>query len=174
MRNFDVSEILPKLLSDTFIGFDHPSAAALHRALRPETFPPTTVTANEDGSTTIVMAVAGYKPSDIEVYTKEGFLHVVGTGEKDDTPRTKHVVYGNPIARRSFDRTFKLYDYATVESASLENGLLTIEVKRELPELLRRKDIVLTTTAPAIEDNVADGDEIENESSSKDKQLLEG
>ena len=94
----------------------------------------------------ITMAVAGYSEDDVEITQKENLLVIKGAPEKDD---------GNYLHRgistRKFERRFHLADYVEVNSASIENGLLAIELVRNVPEALRPRKIEVTSKKPLLE-----------------------
>jgi molecular chaperone IbpA len=82
----------------------------------------------------ITMAVAGFSPDEIELVQQESTLFV--NGQKHPEPEGVQVLHRG-IATRAFKQTFSLADHVKVTGASLENGLLTIELKREVPEELK-------------------------------------
>jgi molecular chaperone IbpA len=84
------------------------------------------------------MAVAGFKPEELDITAKEGTLTVAGKAKPDaDQPRSLY----RGIARRAFERRFQLADFIQVKSASLENGLLNVELERVVPEALKPRKI---------------------------------
>ena len=98
----------------------------------------------------IELAVAGFSPEELSIEARENVLTVAGRkAANDDAKRFLH----RGLAARSFERRFQLADYVVVTSAALANGLLAIELKRELPDSLkpRRIEIATGAQAPAIE-----------------------
>jgi molecular chaperone IbpA len=86
----------------------------------------------------ITMAVAGFSPDEIELVQQESTLFV--NGQKHPEPDGVQVLHRG-IATRAFKQSFNLADHVKVTGASLENGLLTIELKREVPEELKPRRI---------------------------------
>jgi molecular chaperone IbpA len=86
----------------------------------------------------ITMAIAGFSPDEIELTQKESQLLV--TGQKKGSEEGKQYLHRG-IATRAFKQTFNLADHVKVTGASLENGLLTVELKREVPEALKPRRI---------------------------------
>ena len=130
-------------------------------------WPPYNIEKTGDDQYRITMAVAGFSPDDIEITQKENVLLVAGQKH----PEQENAQYlHRGIATRNFKQTFSLADYVKVEGASLENGLLTIELKREVPEELKphRIEIVSGTGAKALsQDNQPQQIEHEPKQSSK-------
>ncbi len=94
----------------------------------------------------ITMAVAGFQPEDLRIEVKDNTLTISGRRpEKLSSGELLH----QGIAARSFERRFQLADYVEVEDAELENGLLHIRLKRELPEAMKPKAIPIRTSASA-------------------------
>jgi molecular chaperone IbpA len=90
----------------------------------------------------ITMAVAGFSPEEIELTQKEGQLLVMGQKKGSDDGR-QYLHRG--IATRAFKQIFNLADHVKVTGASLENGLLTVELKREVPEALKPRRIEINS-----------------------------
>ena len=99
----------------------------------------------------IELAVAGFSPEELSIEARENVLTVAGRkAANDDAKRFLH----RGLAARSFERRFQLADYVVVTHAALANGLLAIELKRELPDSLKARRIEIATgaaQAPAIE-----------------------
>jgi len=101
-------------------------------------WPPYNVEKTGDDQYRITMAVAGFSPDDIEITQKENVLLVAGQRHPEqENAQFLH----RGIATRNFKQTFSLADYVKVKGASLENGLLTIELVREVPEELKPRRI---------------------------------
>lgn len=86
----------------------------------------------------ITMAVAGFSEDELNVTVQEGMLTVTGKSVKDDEPRQ---FLHRGIARRTFERHFELADYIQVRGANLANGLLHIDLVREVPEAMKPRSI---------------------------------
>ncbi|MEX0915807.1 MAG: Hsp20 family protein, partial [Wenzhouxiangellaceae bacterium] len=127
----------------TEIGFDR-LADMLSSASRVDGngFPPYNIEARGEDQYRISMAVAGFSDDDLEIVTEQNTLTVSGgkaAEDREDENRNEFLYRG--IANRSFERRFQLADHVRVESAKLENGLLHIDLKRELPEQMKPRRI---------------------------------
>jgi len=130
-------------------------------------WPPYNIEKTGDDQYRITMAVAGFSPDEIELVQQETTLFV--NGQKHPEPEGVQVLHRG-IATRAFKQTFNLADHVKVTGAGLENGLLTIELKREVPEELKphRIEIVSGTGAKALsQDNQPQ--QIEHEPSQQSK-----
>jgi molecular chaperone IbpA len=101
-------------------------------------YPPYNIERTGEDQYRITMAVAGFGENDIEITAQENALTVVGKQPKDEAP--KSLLYRG-IAGRPFQRRFELAEYIRVSGASLENGLLHIELVREVPEAVKPRSI---------------------------------
>lgn len=105
-------------------------------------YPPYNIEKRGDDQYRIVLAVAGFAEDDLDVTVKEGTLIVSGRiDDKDEEVRYLH----RGIAGRAFERRFELADHIEVQDGRLENGLLVIELKREIPEALKPRKIEITS-----------------------------
>jgi molecular chaperone IbpA len=107
----------------------------------------------EAGSYRIEIAVAGFKPEQLNIETKENVLTVTGKKDGDDSNRT---FLHRGLAERSFERRFQLADHVRVAGAELANGLLAISLVVEVPEAKKPKTIAIKTAndsdaAPALQ-----------------------
>ena len=137
----NVNDLSP--LYRTLIGFDRisnliDSATRLDGATG---YPPFNIERTGDDSFRIELAVAGFGPGDLSVDFKESTLTV--TGAKQPANEQRQFLHRG-IAERSFERRFSLADHVRVTEARLENGLLTVELVRELPEALKPRKIEIT------------------------------
>jgi len=121
------------------IGFDR-LANTLESAYRADTggYPPYNVEIEDENKYRITMAVAGLTQDDLNLEVKENILTVSGARRDDDKDR-RYLYRG--IANRSFERKFQLADYVRVVDAHLANGLLHIELVREVPEAMKPRKI---------------------------------
>ncbi|MDP2409903.1 MAG: Hsp20 family protein [Pseudolabrys sp.] len=101
-------------------------------------YPPCNIVRTGDNSYRISLAVAGFGPDQIGITVDRNTLIV--SGRANDRPNEAAYLHRG-IAGRSFDRRFKLADYVEVKGASLENGLLQIDLQRELPESMKPRRI---------------------------------
>ena len=113
-------------------------------------YPPYNIEKTGDNAYRIVMAVAGFADAELNVTQKENELLVTGQ-TKTDADAQKQFLYRG-IAGRNFDRRFQLADHVKVVGAKLANGLLTIELQREIPEEKKARAIPIAAepAQPAI------------------------
>ena len=140
MRTFDLSPLFR-----TSVGFDHlnrllESAQSFDSA---SSYPPYDIEAWDENTYCITMAVAGFSDDDIEVTVENNVLQISGhiAEPKDEKRRYLH----RGIASRAFEHRFQLADHILVIGAKLENGLLHLELAREIPEELKPRHIAINT-----------------------------
>ena len=125
------------------IGFDR-MLNALEAASRVDTidnWPPYDIVKSGEDSYRIAMAVAGFSQDELTITQEQNMLVV--SGQKANTEDVQYLHRG--IAGRSFQRRFELADHVKVVGAGLVNGLLTIDLKREIPEEMKPRQIAITT-----------------------------
>lgn len=134
MTNLDFSPLFRSM-----IGFDR-MTSALENAYRSEPggYPPYNIESTGENDYRISMAVAGFAEKDLSLEVKENILTVSG-GRADEEQDRKYLYRG--IANRSFERKFQLADYVRVVDARLENGLLHVDLRREIPEAMKPRKI---------------------------------
>ncbi len=127
------------------VGFDRmlDVLESANRAEPRNNWPPYDITKNGDDSYRITMAVAGFSQDDLTVTQEQNVLMVTGKKADDDGAQYLH----RGIAAGSFQRRFELADYVEVVGAHLTDGLLTIDLKRELPEEMKPHRIEIRTDA---------------------------
>jgi len=137
MTTFDLSP-----LYRTAIGFDR-MADLLSNASRVESngYPPYNIESLGEDRYRITMAVAGFGEDEIEIVSERNTLTVSGGKEEQVESESDSQFLYRGIATRSFERRFQLADHVEVDGAALENGLLHIELKRELPEQMKPRKI---------------------------------
>ena len=143
MRRVDLTP-----LYKSSIGFDH-LASVLDQLANLETengFPPYNIERLGENNYRISMAVAGFGDNDLSIEVKEGTLTIHGEKKADDKVR-QYIHQG--IAARNFERRFRLAEYVEVSGAALENGLLHIDMKRELPETMKPRTIKIAKAQPS-------------------------
>ncbi len=122
------------------VGFDR-LANLLDTALRSDNvstgYPPYNIEVTGDERYAVTLAVAGFAEADIDISVEKGVLTV--RGRKEDDAERKFLHRG--IANRAFERKFNLADFVEVTGASLENGLLTIALRKEIPEAMKPRKI---------------------------------
>jgi molecular chaperone IbpA len=109
-------------------------------------YPPYNIEATGENAYRLTMAVAGFAAEDLDVTAKEGVLVVTGKARKDEE-KARYLHRG--LARRAFERRFQLADHIQVAGASLDNGLLHVDLVREVPEALKPRKIAISTGDPA-------------------------
>lgn len=102
-------------------------------------FPPYNIEALGDDKYRLTLAVAGFSKDEIDVSVEDGNLVIEGRKVKD--PEATHNYIYQGIAERDFTRKFKLMEYVVITSASLTDGMLVIDLERELPEALKPRKI---------------------------------
>jgi molecular chaperone IbpA len=106
-------------------------------------FPPYDIVRTGEESYRISLAVAGFSPSDITITAQQNLLMVAG--QKPENGPHEYIYQG--ISARSFERRFSLADHVEVRSATYEDGLLKIDLVRNLPESMRQRRIEIKTAA---------------------------
>jgi molecular chaperone IbpA len=110
------------------------------REAETESYPPYTIEKLDDDHYRIALAVAGFNESELDVTAEPNLLTVSGT--RKETDEATALLYRG-ISGRSFHRQFNLADYVVAKDASLKNGLLTIDLARELPESMKPRRIAI-------------------------------
>lgn len=105
--------------------------------LQNNAYPPHNVIEIAEGEQRIELAVAGFGPSDITIIVEKGILSVSGDTSPDDDKKYLH----QGIAARKFVKSFCLNEYVEVTDAEFDNGILSITIKEEIPEVLKPKVI---------------------------------
>jgi molecular chaperone IbpA len=126
--------------------FDVLETAARNGA--PDNYPPFDIERSGDDSYRVTLAVAGFAADEIELTAQQNLLVVTGKKAESDEGRT---FVHRGIAARGFERRFELADYVQVSGANLENGLLTIDLVREVPEAMRPRKIAIAGQTPVLE-----------------------
>lgn len=139
MRTFDFSP-----LYRSTVGFDHLSSLldSINRGdANQPSYPPYNIELLETDKYQISMAVAGFQEDELDIQTEKGTLTVTGKKAEDDGVERNYLHQG--IAARNFERRFQLADHVEVTGARLANGLLYIELMREIPEAMKPKKIAI-------------------------------
>jgi molecular chaperone IbpA len=111
-------------------------------------YPPYNIERTGENAYRITVAVAGFGEKDLFLETKENTLTIKGEKTRDEK-NTSEVLYQG-IAGRTFERVFQLADFVQVKGASLENGLLHVDLVRELPEAKKPRQIPIGGTTPRV------------------------
>ncbi|GAA6205964.1 MULTISPECIES: Hsp20 family protein [Thalassotalea] len=135
------------------VGFDR-FASMLDSALTSDTtissYPPYDIEVIEDNRYAITLAVAGFSQDELDIQVEKGVLTV--RGDKNSKDKHKYLYHG--IANRTFERKFNLADYVEITNAKLADGLLTIDLIKEIPEAMKPKKIAINQQTTAIEHKV--------------------
>lgn len=144
MRNFDLTP-----LYRASIGFDR-VADVMDRALSADvaSYPPYNIEKTGEDAYRISIAVAGFGAEDLSVEVKDGAVIVSGKKTAEDEGRT---FLHRGIATRAFERRFTLADHVRVQGASHEDGMLNIDLVREIPEALKPRRIEIAKSAAKVE-----------------------
>jgi len=147
MRTFDFSP-----LYRSTVGFDR----MLSMLEQPDgvedlsNYPPYNIGRTGENAYRISVAVAGFTDADLSIETKENRLTIRGEKQTNDEEKTGDVLYQG-IAARTFERSFQLADYVKVKGASLENGLLHVDLVREIPEAMKPRSIPIANSSKLLE-----------------------
>ncbi|MFC1777382.1 Hsp20 family protein [Pseudomonadota bacterium] len=146
MTTFDFSP-----LYRTSVGFDR-LASMMSSATRQDqgnSYPPYNIRSTSEDHYQITMAVAGFSEDEIDITSEQNRLVITGNSA-DEEEQGEYLHRG--IATRSFERRFNLADHVKVVSASLANGLLHIDLERELPEAMKPRTIKIGKPAKRLLD----------------------
>ena len=115
------------------------------RSTTSDNYPPFNIERRGEDAYRITLAVAGFKSEDLDVTAQQNLLVVHGN-KPDETESGQFLHVG--IAQRGFERRFELADYVRVQNAGLEDGLLVIDLVREVPDTMKPKKIAIGGKAP--------------------------
>lgn len=110
-------------------------------------YPPYNIERTDENAYRVEIAVAGFRPEELSIEVKENLLTVTGRKAANDEPRR---FLHRGLAERNFERKFQLADYVVVTEANLADGLLSIALKRELPEALKPRRIEIGVGKPSL------------------------
>ena len=116
-------------------------------------YPPFDILKDGDDAYRISLAIAGFRPDDIEVVAQQNLLSVTGK-TREDQQEGNYLHRG--IATRAFERRFQLADFVEVGNATFDNGLLNIELKRVIPEVMKPRRIEIGSGSMAETSRTAD------------------
>ena len=145
MRSYDLSP-----LYRSTIGFDRlfsllDQASGADSAVA--SYPPYNIERTGDNAYRLTLAVAGFGETDLSIESRENVLTIKGAKEARNEGEAPKMLYQG-IAARAFERRFQLADHVQVTGARLENGLLHVELAREIPEAQRPRQIPIGDAAP--------------------------
>jgi len=150
MRTFDLSPLFRST-----VGFDRMSQL-LDSALRVDeaqlSYPPYNIEKTGEDSYRITMAVAGFGQDDLSIVSQENSVTISGKGQ--EVPEGVEYLHRG-IARRAFQRRFELADHIKVKAAELVNGLLHLDLVREVPEEQKPREIKISAAPKSVEAKAA-------------------
>ncbi len=117
-------------------------------------YPPYNIERTGDDAYRLTMAVAGFSPEELDITVQENTLLVTGRARKEDENGGGYLHRG--IARRAFEQRFSLADHMKVVGASLDNGMLSVDVVREVPEAAKPRTIKIGTTVETMQPQPAE------------------
>jgi molecular chaperone IbpA len=136
MRTYNLTPLFPYS-----VGFDRFDKLFETVGGRDVSYPPYNIVKAGDDQYRITMAVAGFSEDDLEIVSKENVLTVRG---KVNEAKEQVTYLHRGIGTRAFEHTFQLADYVKVKGATLKDGLLDIELQREVPEEMKPRKIAIT------------------------------
>ena len=147
MRHFDLTP-----LYRSTVGFDrlaHMLDSVLSHDVSTPSYPPYNIEKTGEHAYRITLAVAGFGEADLSIESRDGQLVIAGrkADRAEDEGRT-YLYRG--IAERAFERRFQLADHVKPVGAAVENGLLHVDLVREVPEALKPRQIEITRAAPQV------------------------
>ena len=147
MTTFDFSPLFR-----TSVGYDRLASLlnSAHRLEQGSSFPPYNIQKAGDDRYRITMAVAGFAESDLDITSEHNKLIVTGEKPEEDSNEDNGFLYRG-IDTRSFERRFNLADHVKVTGATLDNGLLHIELEREIPEAMKPRSIEIQSSGALLE-----------------------
>ena len=111
-------------------------------------YPPYNIERTGDNAYRISVAVSGFSQGELSIVAKENTLTIRGEKSANENSSEKSAVLYRGIASRAFERVFQLADFVQVRNASLENGLLHVDLVREIPEAKKPRNIPISTGEP--------------------------
>ena len=155
MRTFDLAPLyrstvgFDRLFSllDNVAGYDNAAPG----------YPPYNIERTGDNTYRISVAVAGFAENEISIVAKENTLTIKGDKVAGENGKDKAEVLYRGIAARAFERVFQLADFVLVKNATLENGLLHVDLVREIPEAKKPRSIPISVGGSQQSPQVVDG-----------------
>lgn len=137
MRGFDLTPLFR-----SSVGFDRMRdlLEATQRMTDVPAYPPYNIEKTGEDSYRITMAVAGFGEDDVSIVAQDNSLVIAGKVERDEKAEEPKFLYRG-IAGRAFERRFELAEHIKVAGATLENGLLHVDLVREVPEAMKPRQI---------------------------------
>ena len=152
MRTFDLSPFYRST-----VGFDRVfNLLDSNVGSEAQTYPPYNIERTGENAYRISVAVSGFAQNDLSIVAKENTLTIKGEKVANENGKDPSEVLYRGIASRAFERVFQLADFVQVKNASLENGLLHVDLVREIPEAKKPRSIPIAVTN-AVAPQVVDG-----------------
>ena len=131
----------------TTVGFDHlfDLLESQARSNSGDNYPPFNIARSSEDNYRITLAIAGFRPEDIDITAQQNLLTIQGKKREETQDASEMLHVG--IANRGFERRFELADHVRVERADLADGLLVIDLVREVPEAMKPKKIAVNGAA---------------------------
>ena len=147
MRTYDLSPLFRSA-----IGFDRlaNTLESIHNTNSSGGYPPYNIELVDENQYTITMAVAGFTAEDLEIEVEQNKLRVTGQKREDENGR-QYLHRG--IANRNFERSFQLADHIKVANANIQDGMLYLELVREIPEAMKPRRIEISERDNSALDN---------------------
>ena len=117
-------------------------------------YPPYNIKRSGENAYNISVAVAGFADADLSIEVKENTLTIRGNKQGSGEEESDNLIYQG-IAERNFERNFQLADHVQIKGASLENGLLQVDLVRVVPEAMKPRAIPIVTAKKVLEGKAA-------------------
>ncbi len=150
MRTFDLAPFYRST-----IGFDRLFSLLDQASDNAPGYPPYNIERTGENAYRISVAVSGFSEPELSIVAKENTLTIKGEKSANENTEGQAEVLYRGIAARAFERVFQLADHVQVKNASLENGLLHVDLVREIPEAKKPRSIPINGAGKAIEGQVA-------------------
>lgn len=137
----------------TTVGFDRlfDLLENTRQATQGDNYPPFNIERTSETEYVVTIAVAGFKPDEIDITAQQNLLIVSGQKKVDGNDNRDFLHLG--IANRNFERRFQLADHVFVRGADLADGLLIVQLERQVPEELKPRKVLIGGTTPTIIEN---------------------
>lgn len=120
------------------------------RLQQADNYPPYNIERLSEDRYRVTLAVAGFRPDEIDITAQQNLLQI--SGRKDEAPQDERAQFLHiGIANRGFERRFELADFVRVEAANLADGLLSIELVREIPDAMKPRKIAINGKGEVID-----------------------
>lgn len=151
MRGFDLTPY-----RRTTVGFDRFFDLLENdaRVQQTDNYPPFNIERLSEDSYRVTLAVAGFKADEIDITAQQNLLLITGSKSIGEQDRSSFLHLG--IANRNFERRFELADFVRVEDANLADGLLTVDLVREIPDAMKPRKIAINGKGAVIDIDGAD------------------